>query len=168
VIIGAPPAASYQRSQPNRVEMSIGDTTTTSIAPSSTVSTSSTTGSTPPPAPSSSTIAVTSTSEPAQDDLVGRLPLDVGTVNASDLSGVARETAERLRSVGYERVQPVDASNPVGADGVYFQPGLEREATRLADDLGWSGVVIAPYDQAPALETERVFQLVAVIGLDDR
>jgi hypothetical protein len=144
-------------------------TTSTSTVPSdpSTPSTAAApvTSSTPPStALSTSPIAVDTTDAPIV--VVPRSAVDVGTANASGSAGVATRTADALRASGYDVVQPVDATVPSAVSMVYYVPGLESEASRLADDLAWGSEFIAPVDEMPALATDRTFQLVAMIGLD--
>jgi len=91
--------------------------------------------------------------------------LVVAAANATSGRGVAAATAERLGPLGYADISTVDA-DPSAASAVYYQPGLEEEASRLAVDLGWVSTSIAPVDEMPALRTERSFDLVALVGAD--
>ena len=108
--------------------------------------------------------AVTTTTVFAPESLAPE-ELVVATANASGVSGMATATAERLRPLGYVDVTPVD-SDPSATSTVYYQPGLEHEASRLAVDLGWAPTSIAPVDEMPVLRTVRSFDLVAVVGAD--
>ncbi|MDJ0771446.1 MAG: LytR C-terminal domain-containing protein [Ilumatobacter sp.] len=91
--------------------------------------------------------------------------LVVATVNASGVGGIAGETAERLEPLGYNAT-PADAVRLADVSTVYFADGLTAEAARLAIDLGWTIGDIAPMTEMPALRTERIYELVALIGTD--
>jgi len=120
------------------------------------------------PAPDTTALltSTTSTTTTTLVDFIDRGDLDVVAANASDKSGVASTTADALGALGYTSVLPVDATEPQQVSTVYYRPGLEGEAARLATDLGWADTDIAPESEMPDLATERVFQLVAMIGLD--
>jgi hypothetical protein len=140
--------------------------TSTSAAPASTSTTTtdavvqrSTTTTTP-------TSTTTTTSIPdTVDALRARDELNVATANASASGGVATSHAEILRARGYTTVNPVD-SEPSPNSAVYYEPGFELEASRLATDLGWDPIGLAPMSELPTLLTDQTFELVALVGLD--
>ncbi len=136
----------------------------TTVAPSVPPTTVDPAPSTTQPSAPTTTTTATTTSVLAPESLAPE-ELVVATANASGVSGVAGETADRLRSLGYVDVTPVD-SDPSATSAVYYQPGLEREASRLAVDLGWGSTSIAPVDEMPVLRTELSFDLVALVGAD--
>ena len=68
--------------------------------------------------------------------------------------------------MGANDVTPVDAeATPTSA--VYHEPGFELEAARMAVDLGWDPLALAPMAEIPTLTTDRTFELVALVGLDE-
>lgn len=99
------------------------------------------------------------------DVLRERSELSVATANATDIGGVAGAHAEELTGYGYVGVSPVD-STPSAESAVYYQPGFELEAARMAEELGWGLLATAPYAELPTLQTDATFDLVALIGLD--
>jgi hypothetical protein len=106
--------------------------------------------------------------ENAVDAIVTEIPraeLVVATANAGGTAGLAGATAAQLESFGYD-AQPVDAERLSDTTTVYFAEGFNAEAARLAADLGLTSGDIAPMSTMPRLLTERIFQLVALIGTD--
>lgn len=154
----APPTATSTTATPTTA-------TTTTVADAGT-ETSTTGPSTTTAAPTTTTTQPASEEEPGEPELVARAALDIGAANANGLGGVATATAETLRGLGYETVQPVDAVDPSPVSVVFYEPGLALEAARLAADLGWGEEATAPMADMPPLDTERRFELVALIGTD--
>ncbi|WP_133870702.1 LytR C-terminal domain-containing protein [Ilumatobacter fluminis] len=153
-------------------------TATTEPAPetSTTTSTTSTTTTLGPPTTSAfldSETTTTTTSTVVEDDdeiatgdvLREREALVVATANATDVGGVAGAHAEELQGYGYVNVAPVDTT-PSAESAVYYQPGFDLEAARMAEELGWGLLAIAPYAELSALQTDATFELVALVGLD--
>ena len=132
-------------------------TTTTTPAPASTE---------PEPAGTTSPDTTTTTTEPEAAPLVERADLDVATVNAAGVGGVATSTASVLDGLGYTEVQPADAVAVSEVSIVYHVPELAAEAARLADDLGWPTDRLAPIAELPAITAIGTFDLVAFIGTD--
>jgi len=138
---------------PNTTEVETTDSTTTSTT--STTSTSTTT-------PTSST---TSTVEPA--DLPDRADIIAVTANGTGRSGVAAANAARLEAVGYTDVRPRDGTEVVEFTIVYYAPGFEAAAARMAADLELLPEFIGPLEEAPeVLSLPADAQLVAYIGID--
>jgi hypothetical protein len=135
--------------------------TTTTDAPASTTTTSTTPTSTTTTEPTDTSGVFVETG----DILRSRDELNVATANASAQAGVATAHAELLQGEGYAGVSPVD-SEPSATSAVYYEPGFELEAARLATDLGWDPIGLAPMADLPTLLTDQTFQLVALVGLD--
>ena len=155
--------------------LNIEPTATTTTAPrASTTTTATSSSTTTPDAPAATTTTTSTTTAPPSadgnfletgDTLRPRPELSVATANASAQAGVATAHAEELQGLGYTDVSPVD-SEPSATSAVYYEPGFELEAARLATDLGWDPIGLAPMAQLPTLQTEQTFQLVALVGLD--
>ncbi len=150
--------------------VSTGSATTTTVAPTTVPKATMTTTTTPggevsvvTPRPTPTT---TGPPDPG-DDLRERASLDVSVANGGAVNGIASATASALDTEGYSAVQPVDAENPTATTTVYYELGLELEAARLASDLGWDPVAIAPISEMPPLATDATFELVAMVGLDN-
>lgn len=192
-----PPGGDLRISQPASTSTSTSLPPVTTIAPTTTVvpaaaspSTSTVTTTAPaadpdaapdaaPDAGTDSTVApddgaqgeTTTTSlpvEPIVDDLVERGDLVVVTLNAGSRAGIAGDAADLLRPFGYADVSPLDALESSELSNVYHREGLEAEAVRLAEDLGWSKGDIAPLDTAPAFDSSLDVDLAVVFGIDSR
>lgn len=112
------------------------------------------------------TTITTVSAEPTEAVLLVRDQLVVVTVNAGARAGIAGETADVLRPIGYPSAVPFDAIESSETSNVHYREGLEAEAVRLAEDLGWSKGDIAPASEAPAYETALPVDLAVVLGRD--
>jgi len=119
---------------------------------------------TSPTAATSTTLRTVTTTTDPPVALRDPAELVVATANASASSGIATATAEALREFGYD-ASPVDAEG-AAASRVYYAPGFEREAARIAAQLSWTIRDVGPMTEMPPLLTERTFELVVLIGVD--
>lgn len=116
-------------------------------------------------APESSSTPSTSTTSTTVP-VVDRGSVAVVVANAADVRGIAAATVDRLRVYGYSAVTAVDATDVAPFTLVYFAPGFESAAERLALDLALPATAVAPIEQVPALEDDAPAQLVLVVGTD--
>jgi hypothetical protein len=117
-------------------------------------------------APQSTAPDTTAPPTTAPPEARDRADLIVAAVNASDVGGVAGEHADELEAIGYVDVGAVDAIDPSAVSGVFYAAGLELEALRLREDLGWIPSDVLSQDLMPELDTDSTFDLVVVIGRD--
>ena len=177
LVIGAPPPSAPVPPTTSTQPATDSSTTTAAAAPTTAAPATTTTTTvadepdTSEPAPTTTAApptTTTTTAPPASEDpdVAERATLDVGAANANGLGGVASAMAETMRGLGYETVQPVDAVDSSPVSLVFYQPGFELEAARLAADLGWGEEATAPQADMPPLDSDRTFQHVALIGTD--
>ena len=124
---------------------------TTTAQPTSTTTT-------PPTTLGSSTTASTdtqatdpldrSTTQPAvtEPTLVSEASVRVVVANAAGTNGLAARFAELVRGLGYVDVQRATATENRPASIVYWSPGREGEARRLAEQLGIAAAQPVPSD----------------------
>lgn len=138
------------------------ETSTTTTAPTTTAA-----------APAETTIPTTDpgpppSTEPLPDDpgaLLDRSELVLGVANGANVGGLAGDTASQLVANGYAAVSAVNTA-VVDTSTVYYAPGLEGEAARLAADLGIDPAATAPIEIAPSIDPETLVQLLVVLGRD--
>ncbi len=97
-----------------------------------------------------------------------RAPADVKVLaaNGSDVSGLGRRAADRLKSRGYTNtLAPTDTTRDVPATSVQFANDFEPEARAVADALGLPATVVTALDSPPVSDT-RGADVVVLIGPD--
>jgi cytoskeletal protein RodZ len=153
-------------------------TTTTTVAPT-TVPSTTVAPTTTLPEPTTTVAAETTTpvteptgTDPAEEAppdapeaTVDRADLAVEVANGANVIGFASRTAASLESLGYVGVGAVNTAT-VATSTVYFAPGFEGEAIRLAADAGLPASAIAPITDAPTIEPARLLALLLVLGSD--
>jgi hypothetical protein len=140
------------------------ETTTTMPPAPTTTTTIDTTAGTDDPASELTDPADTNSSD-QRDDGLDRADLVVDIANGANRAGLATETATALGTLGYVNVQAANTAL-AGTSTVYFAQGFEREASRLALDIGLPASAIVPIDGAPPIEPNRLVQLIVVLGTD--
>jgi hypothetical protein len=87
--------------------------------------------------------------------------VSVLVLNGNGVSGAAGTEATQLLARGYRRAVPGDAPTTYAQSVVLFRPGWQREAQRLANDVGIRAVT--PLDvRLPG--DERGYQVVVILG----
>ncbi len=124
--------------------------TTTSSSTSSTT-TEETTASAPPETP------------PA---LVGVEALNVLVVNASGVNGLATRTAVEVRAAGYVNVLVANAAQVRPDSVVFFVPGREGEAQRLAASFGVPEQLVQPRPEGQITVDNENADLWFMLGAD--
>lgn len=117
-------------------------------------------------APTTTTSPPETTAPTTTVPLVDRADLVIGVANATTRGGVAAATVRELRPLGYDEMFPIDALEQQPTTMVHYQPGLDREASRLAVDAELEPDAIAPWDEAPATTGTGQFDLLLVLGRD--
>jgi hypothetical protein len=93
--------------------------------------------------------------------LRARSRISVLVLNGNGVSGAAGTEATQLLARGYRHAVPADASTTYAQSVVLFQPGWQREAERLARDVGIQAAT--PLDvRLPG--SERGYQVVLILG----
>ena len=90
-----------------------------------------------------------------------RSRVSVLVLNGNGVSGAAGTEAARILAHGYRHAVPADASSTYAQSVVLFRPGWQREAKRLATDVGVS--TATPLDvRLP--RSDRGYQVVLILG----
>ena len=114
---------------------------------------------------STSPAAATTPAGPANKAVVrplrARSRVSVLVLNGNGVSGAAGTEATQLLARGYRHAVPADASSTYAQSVVLFRPGWQREAERLARDVGIRAAT--PLDvRLPT--SKRSYQLVVILG----
>jgi hypothetical protein len=107
------------------------------------------------PAPRTQTVA------PAQEEAPPeRAQVTIAVLNGTGTSGLAAQTAARLKELGYSGVTPGNTSTRTGPSVVYFREGAKPASEQLRKDLQIETAL--PIEGTPLETTEG--QLVLVLG----
>lgn len=145
------------------------DTSTPSTTDSPATTESPTTTETPETTAATTTAPPTTaapTTEP-EPEIPDRAEMIVVVANGSGITGAAARNAERLTELGYENIRLRNGTQIFEFTTVFFAPGFEDAAARLAADLELLPDFVAPLEEAPVVvELPPDVQLLAYIGLD--
>ena len=93
--------------------------------------------------------------------LRSRSRVSVLVLNGNGVSGAAGTEASQLLALGYRHAVPGDAPTSYAQSVVLFRPGWQREAQRLAGDVGIR--TVTPLDVRLS-GSERGTQVVVILG----
>ena len=92
----------------------------------------------------------------------------VVVANASDTFGLATESSERVRELGYVFVIRTDGLRELSETALYFVEGFENEAYRLARQLGMPSRLVEPRPEGALVEGNAPAELLLMLGNDWR
>lgn len=164
------PAATFTPSTTSTVPTTSAAATSTAPATSSTSTTSttstrsttSTTPATTTTAPSSTTSSTSSTPTSASSAVV---EARVAVANGVGVAGLAANAADLLLADGFTSVVALDTT-PVVESTVFYGPGFQAAATRIAAALGLRTESVEGLQAAPALSPPGEFDVVVALGAD--
>lgn len=91
--------------------------------------------------------------------------IQAAVLNGSGVTGLAGQTATKLEGLGYTGVTPGNTAAQTGPTIVYFRPGGENAALKVAQDLGYGRAQVkALTDPALATEAPATAQVIVVLG----
>lgn len=131
-------------------------TTSTTIATSTTVATSTTAATTTTSSTTSTTVVI--------DE---RNTIAIVVANATGVESVAGVFRDRIRPLGYTEVYATAAKQEIVGSTIYYLPGFEDEALRLAAEVEYTPqqvVGVAVQSDAPAYWLNREFEILVIIG----
>ena len=120
-------------------------------------------------APTTTAPATTTTAEATtttEAPLVDRGALSVVVANAGDSGGLAARGADALAALGYVFVVTADAAGTRETSAVLYAAGFQREAARLAADLGLPADAVAPFDDPSAITGPAGADLVVLLATE--
>jgi hypothetical protein len=101
---------------------------------------------------------------PSAPTLISEAQLRVVVANAGGVNGLAARYTDRVSGLGYASVEPANATDRRDVSIVYWSPGREGEARRLAEQLGVAAVEPLPGDRI--VLGNFVADVWAMIGFD--
>ena len=132
--------------------------------PTPTTAGSPTTATTTAPAPPQ-TVTEADPPPPAEPSLPDPADISVAVLNGSGVTGLAGDTAKRIEGFGYTGVTSGNAAAQAGSSLIYYRPGGDLAARRLAQDLGYSLTQVKPLsDAATVSEAPATAQVILVLG----
>ena len=132
----------------------------TTVAATTTVAVTTTTTAPPETAPPATpTTAVTS-------DLLDRSVVRLVLANGDGRYNLVGRNVDRLTPLGYTEIDQTDASNYVDRTVLYFRPGFDDEAARLAADLLVPDALLEPLPDQPVTNSDDNGDIVVILGPD--
>ena len=140
-------------------------TTVASTTPASTTSASTTSAST---TSASTTSASTSpaTNTTLVDQLLERVDVSIVLANGDGRFNLVGRNADRLLALGYVEIDQTDVGDRPPATIIYYRPGFDDEAERLAGDLQTPNATITALPDTPVTGNDAAGELVVVLGPD--
>lgn len=118
----------------------------------------------PAPVTTATTTAPTTTTSTSAP-LRPAAQIKVLAANGTGVRGLAGRYRDQLKALGYNALAPTDTQRkPVATSAIYFAPGFEGEARRLAAQLGFA--TVAPMPQPAPVANLVGANLLVVIGQD--
>ena len=140
-------------------------TTVASTTPASTTSASTTSAST---TSASTTSASTSpaTNTTLVDQLLERVDVSIVLANGDGRFNLVGRNADRLLALGYVEIDQTDVGDRPPATIIYYRPGFDDEAERLAGDLQTPNATVTALPDTPVTGNDAAGELVVVLGPD--
>jgi hypothetical protein len=140
-------------------------TSTSTISTSTTAAPTTTTRSVPTP-PSTAAPTTTAASTTAVPALLDRADVRLIVANGDGRFNLVGRNVNRLLPLGYVTVDQTDVRDKVDRTILYFRPGFEEEAERLAVDLGIPNALIEPLPSTPVTANDDLGDVIAILGPD--
>jgi hypothetical protein len=105
---------------------------------------------TAPPTTTERATTTTTTVDPIPD----RADISVVAANGANIAGIAADTAEALRLLGYTDVRETTGTEIFGGTVIYYADGFDQAANRLVDDLGYTVPFVVPIDGQTPIDAE--------------
>lgn len=160
------PSATTSRSPASSAPPTTDDESTSE--PAGTGDTSTTSSFTTPEstAPFTTSFTPETVATPASTTLVPIESISVVVVNATDFPGLAADTRDALRGLGYGDVEATDAIDNVQSSIVYYRLGRAAEARRLTDEIGIGADDVAPQPDDQLAVDGLTGDIVVLLGTD--
>ena len=140
-------------------------TSTVLVAPDTTVAATTTVAVTTTTAPPETTPPTTPTTA-VTGDLLDRSVVRLVLANGDGRYNLVGRNVDRLTPLGYTEIDQTDASNYVDRTVLYFRPGFDDEAARLAADLLVPDALLEPLPDQPVTDSDANGDIVVILGPD--
>jgi hypothetical protein len=109
---------------------------------------------------------VTETEPPAPEPTLPEpSAIQAAVLNGSGVTGLAGETTTKMEGLGYTGVTPGNTAAQTGPTIVYFRPGGDNAARKVAQDLGYGLAQVKPLTNAALVaEAPATAQVIVVLG----
>jgi hypothetical protein len=104
---------------------------------------------------------------PTTTGITSRAPADVSILvaNGAGIRGLGSQTADQLRTLGYNALTAVDATKTLDATSVQYAEGYQNEAAAVALTLGLAGTAVQPLN-SPAVPDTQGANVIVLLGAD--
>ena len=104
---------------------------------------------------------------PTTTGITSRKPADVSVLvaNGAGIRGLGSQTAEQLKTLGYNTLTAVDATKALDTTTVQYAEGYQTEAAAIALTLGLPGTAAQPLN-SPAVPDTQGANVIVVLGAD--
>ena len=144
-------------------------TSTVLVAPDTTVAATTTvavTTTAPPDTTPATTAPPTTPTTAVTSDLLDRSVVRLVLANGDGRYNLVGRNVDRLTPLGYTEIDQTDASNYVDRTVLYFRPGFDDEAARLAADLLVPDALLEPLPDQPVTNSDDNGDIVVILGPD--
>lgn len=107
--------------------------------------------------------AAAASAAPEASGADSRPNIELTILNGSGEAGLAAQTGELLRGMGYAKITEGNAPSQVAADRVLYRPGAEAQALQVAADLN-AGAPVAMADASGVASAAPTADVVAIMG----
>ena len=114
-------------------------------------------------APTSSVLETTVSSAQLTDQ---RVEVSIVLANGDGRFNLVGRNADRLLALGYVEIDQTDVGDRPPATIIYYRPGFDDEAERLAGDLQTPNATITALPDTPVTGNDAAGELVVVLGPD--
>jgi hypothetical protein len=91
--------------------------------------------------------------------------VSVLTANGTGIRGLGGQTADQLKTLGYNTITAVDATKPLDVTSVQYAEGYQNEAKAIALSLGLPGTAVQPLN-SPAVPDTQGASIIVLLGAD--
>lgn len=144
-------------------------TSTVLVAPDTTVAATTTvavTTTAPPETTPATTAPPTTPTTAVTSDLLDRSVVRLVLANGDGRYNLVGRNVDRLTPLGYTEIDQTDASTYVDRTVLYFRPGFDDEAARLAADLLVPDALLEPLPDQPVTTSDDNGDIVVILGPD--
>jgi hypothetical protein len=121
------------------------------------------------------TVAITTTTPPTTaapttlapaNELLDRADVRLVLANGDGRFNLVGANVNRIEPLGYTTIDQTDIPRPVERTVLYYRPGFDDEAARLAADLLVPAALLEPLPDTPITANDELGDIIAVLGPD--
>lgn len=118
------------------------------------------------PATTTSSVSSSTTSPHSSTTLPSKARVRVQVANGTKVANLARTFSQRLLTLGWDTLPPVNANSPAAATTIYFTPGYLWAAKEVATSLKVSRTMVQPLNGLTPVPGASADDVIVVLGPD--